>query len=404
MAGATHPNFQLFSFVEGTVLGTTPASALQKSNIAASPTIQRDRQSQPPDYVTAGSLLPYKSIVLMDDGTVTVPTTPLQYENLYPFHEGIMGADRASIAEFSDTDISCTSNVLNDAAGAGFLSSVGDCVYITFASAGDGTTGWYGPILAATTSDLTFPAGQISNFVAGNAVTINDYKRLVPGTTLKAYSIEHQITSLTTFFRSALYCVPTSWTFSWTAGANFATEEGSFFGKPQAKSAATIGTGGATAALTTDPLNSGSGVGTIFLAEATTNLYATATISDLSINIARETGHEPGLGSNTFSVAALGKHEVTGSMTMVLDDSTAAIIDEFEDNDSLWLRWDVVDGQSNRMCFFASAVALTARTEGDQNNMIHQTFDFKCHDPLKESGWVNNITGMPMFGIYYNPV
>jgi len=399
-----HPNFQLFSFVEESTLGTTPTSALQLSNIGATPTIQRDRQSVAPSYTTANSLLPFKSIVLMDDGTVTVPTTPLQYENLYLFHEGVMGGDRVSVAEVTGTDFSVSTNVLAQvAAGLGSL-AVGDCIHVTFGTPSDGTTGWYGPLLAAAAASVTLPANQLADFTAGNTVTVDDAKRLVPGNTLKGYSIEHQLTNLTTFFRASKYSIPTSWTFNWASGANFATEEGAFFGKPQAKAAATVGTGSATAALTTDPMNSGTGVGTVYLAEATTDLYATATIADLSITFARDDGKAPGLGSNSFSVAALGELSVTGTMTMVLDDGTAAIIDEFEDNDSLWLRWDIVDGQSNRMCFFASAIALTARSESDANNMMHQQFTFASHDPLKESGWVNNIAGMPMCGIHYMPV
>ena len=399
-----HPNFQLFSFVEESALGTTPASALQLSNIGATPTISRDRQSQAPGYVTANSLLPFKSIVLMDDGTITVPTTPLQYENLYLFHEGIMGASRASVSEVTGTDFSCATDVFAQvAAGLGSL-AVGDCIHVTFGTPGDGTTGWYGPLLAVSAASVTLPAGQMADFTAGNTVTVDDFKRLKPGTTLKGYTVEHQLTNLTTFFRHAKYCIPTSWTFSWSAGANFATEEGAMFGKPQAKAAATAGTGSATAALTTDPLNSGTGFGTLFLAEATTNLMASATISDLSITIARNNGKAPGLGANTFSVAALGDLSVTGSVTMVLDDVTAATVDEFEDNDSLWARFDLVDGQSNRMCFFLSALALTARTESDANNLMHQTYTFACHDPLKESGWVNNIAGMPMIQIAYMPV
>ena len=395
-----HRKFTKFSLLEESTAGTTPASAMQLINLGSMPSFKRDRSLSKPDYVTAGDRTPYPLEVLSENGSLSIPSTPLQYRNLLQVHEGVYANDEVSVSAVSATTISVTSNIMNDtASGFGSL-AVGDCYYITFGGAGP-TDGIYGPVLLQSSANITFPAGQIANFSTGSTITIKAFNRLTDGEVFKTYSAEWEATKLTTYFENSTYAVPNSLAWSWSAGGNFATEEAAFICKKPTKATVTIGTGAATAAPTAAAMNAANRVGTLWLGEAATNLIAGAVVADWNFSIVNDNGFQDGVGATDFQVAVLGDITTTLSATMVLDNTTLAIIDEFQDNDTLWARWDVSDAQGNRMIWFNSAMKFGERDKGESNNIINQSITLTGHDPLKSSGDTHNIATMPMAALFY---
>lgn len=395
-----HRKFTKFNLLEEATAGTTPASAFQLINLGAMPSFKRDRTTGKPDYVTAGDRTPYPLEVLSENGSLTIPSTPLQYRNLLQVHEGVYANDEVTVAAISAATIAVATNVMTDSANGFGNLAVGDCFHIAFGGSGP-TDDVYGPLLAAAAGSITFPAGQIADFSLGNTVVIKTFNRLTDGEAFKTYSTEWEATKLTTYFENATYAVPNSLSWSWSAGGNFATEEASFKCKKPTKATATIGTGAATAAPTAAAMNAANRVGTLWLGETSTNLIAGGTVAEWNFSIVNDNGFQDGVGATDFQVAVLGDITTTLTATLVLDNTTLAIIDEFEDNDTMWARWDVTDAQGNRMIWFNSAMKWEDRDKGESNNIINQSITLVGHDPLKSSGDTHNIATMPMTALFY---
>ncbi len=396
-----HRKFQTFALLEEATPGTTPASAMQFLNLGGAPTFDRARTVAAPEFVTTGDLEMYPIEKLLEEGALSFPATSLQYRNWVQVHEGVYGNDETTVAAISETDISVTSDVMSNVGASAFTNlAVGDSFHIAFGGSGP-TDGIYGPLLAAAAGSITFPAGQIADFAAGNTVVVKTFNRLPLAETFKSFSAEQVLTKLTTYFEGGTYYVPNSVAWSWAAGGSFATEEASFRGKKMTKATATIGTGAATAAPTAPAMNASGRVGTLWLGEVATNSIAGATIADWNYSLTRNNGFQPGVGSDDFDTACLGAAERVLTATMVLDDTTAALVDEFEDLDTLWARWDVVDAAGNRIVWFDAAMKPGERTKGEANDIINHTFTLTGHDPLKSSGDTHNITGMPSAAMFY---
>ena len=396
-----HRKFTNFSLLEEATAGTTPASAMQLVSVAGMPAFKRDRTTGAPDFVTSGDRTPYPQEIFVDEGSLSIPASPLVYRNLIQPIEGIYASDEVTVAAISETDISVTSDVMSSVGGTAFTNlAVGDCFHIAFGGGGP-TDGIYGPLQAAAAGSITFPAGQIADYTAGSTQVHKTFNRLTDGEVFKTYSAEWEATKLTTYFENAVYMTPNSYEMSWSAGGGFATETVTFRGKKPTKAAATIGTGAATAAPTSSAMSASQRFGTLVIGEVATNLVASAVISELTFGITNDNGFGPGLGTTDFQVAVLGDIVTTLKATMVLDDVTAAIVDEFEDLDTLWTRFDMTDAQGNRIVYFNSAMKPTDRDKGDSNNILNQSIDLVGHDPLKSSGDTHNITGMPMTSVFF---
>lgn len=382
---AQNIKFTNFGLIEESTAGTTPSSALQLYNLGGIPSFNRERQIGSPSIVTSADLRRYPDEVLQEDGSLSLPSTPLQYRNWLEVYEGLYGNDVTTVAQISGTDISVTSDVMNSVAGGFGNLADGDCLYITFAEAGDGTTGVYGPITSASANNITFPAGQLADFSAGNTVTINDFDRLTDSTTYKSYSVEWQPSQLTTYFESGVYYTPQTLGHSWQQG-QFATQEATLAGKPPGEGAATIGTGAATAAPTSNFMNSAGRFGTVYIASTATNLAASCITPTWSHSINRSVGRGYGVGGTGFSAAVLGDLTSTISFSMVLDDNSKALRTNMEAHDTLWVRWDVVDEQGNRIIWFEPSMKINTDTTGENDTLYTKSFELNAHDPAKDSG------------------
>lgn len=378
---ATDKVFAKVGIIEETTFGVTPSAALQLLN-AESFVLGRPRNLQRPEIFTNDRRL-YPQRITQEDGSLEI-AAPIQYANQVLLREGLFFSDESSLASITDIDISCTANVLNDAAGAGFgIFQVGDMVHISGAGFGGGNAaGWYGPITVATTSNLTFPSGQISNFSAGGSVTVKTI-RMVDGTTAKSYSVEQQLTQLTNSFRNGKGFRVQRGMFSWKQG-DFARESFTLIGKAPIMAAATIGTGGPTAAPTTGFMNSVQDFGTIRVDAGSTLLI----VSSLDLELENVLSPYYGLGSVGPQEIAYGSLRGTVSFSVIMDDAADTFMDKVEAHNTVALQWSWKDPQGNQMAILLPACKVD---EGDpqldsaSGIAEIQNFKLSIHDPAKDS-------------------
>ena len=168
-------------------------------------------------------------------------------------------------------------------------------------------------------------------------------------------------------------------------------------GRKVQSAAATIGTGGATAALTTDYMNSignvagidGAPVGGVWISTTEgTNLMATlSTVSSWTFAFGRDTSIGRGIAGDTgFTDAEIGKINATVDMTVILNDTTKALFTGAEAHSTYSLGWAVVDAQGNRVCFSIPASKVVGDiTIADNDERYEIPLQFKSHDPAEDS-------------------
>jgi len=396
MATGNHLRHTLIGIVEETVAGTTPASAMQLLNVGGNPNPTRSRTVEAPQ-ILSNNLRGIPSQVLQSDGSWSIPATPMQYRNFLNFYEGIFGNDEGAAVSISGTGISAATNAVADTGNGLATVLSGDWVYMTDGNAGaDFASAWFGPVTSgATAGSFSLPAGQMPNFSAGNTVTIKT-RRLVDGSLTKTYSIEQQLTKLTTVWRNSVYAFPTSMSWAWSQGA-YATEAVTIASQQTNSAAATIGTGTATAALATDYMNATSHVAGIdgaptggmwISTTAGTNLVATATtISSLGLTINRNNSIERSIGSVGLTGEDIGEIDATIDVTVILNDTTKALLTGMDAHSTYSLGWAVVDAQGNRACFsFPATKCVSDITISDADNKYVLPIQFKSHDPLRDTG------------------
>lgn len=385
------------SIVEETVYGTTPASALQLINVTSFD-LQRPRSIERPNVLT-GDRRRHANVVLQDDGSLTVPS-PLQYLNNLLLMEGVQGNDiDAAFAETQTDIVIDTSGTITTVAGDFSALNAGDWIFVAGATTA-GNNGWKGPIVSATTTVITVPASQVTT--DGAATVTIQTQSLNDGIIEKSYSVEWEDTGLTNRFRGGTGMSVQSATWSWAEGS-FATESYELIGQAPVKSAATIGTGGPTAALTTDFMNSVDNWGSIFIAETA----STHIISDLTLTVTNQLNPVRGLGSIGPSAITFGNQDIALTATILYDDNSDALFAQIEDHDTISIFWEVVDDQSNHIGFFVPALKADdgQPNVGEAGNQVSFTLTASGHDPAKDTASAYTSSGFDrQFAIFFSVV
>lgn len=397
----TMGNFTTIGAVEESTFGTTPSSALQLVNASGIKMPQNLKRERP--NVLTGDRRRYPERTLQKSGEGLNLPMPLQYENDLLFMEGLMNNSRASAVTVTAVTIATTATTITDS-GNGFGSfASGDLVEVSgFASGAANRI--YGPIIKTSAGVLTVPTGQTPGVVAaGDSVTVRT-RRLVDGSTLKSYSIEYQLTKLTTMFRSAKGQRVKQAKYSWQQG-NFATAEYTFDGKVPAKASATIGTGAATAAKTSRFMNSvddfqrfaigagGSGLGSMIVTKWDA-MYANVLAPIY------------GLGNVGPQQIDVGPMDVSVDLSIYMDDNAKDALDASSAETTLWMWHSIVDPNGNKVAFLLPAGTLIVDDVpvNGAEDLVSIDAKFTAHDPAKDSSstWYSNSFGFQA-GIFFFP-
>lgn len=386
--------------VEESSYGVTPASALQLINVSGVKMPRNVKRERP--NVLTGDRRRYPTRVLQKSGAGLTLPMPLQYENDLLFLEGLMNGTRGSAVTVTATTISFTATTIKDSANGFTNFQSGDLVYVSGAGVA-GNNGWKGPIVKVDAGELTIPAGQVGIEAATESITVQT-RRLLDAETLKSYSIEYQLSKLTTYFRNALGQVVKSGKYSWAQGS-FATAEFTLQGKVPSTAAATIGTGAATAAKTSGFMNAVDDFQLFKFGGYGTTLNA-ITVTKWDAMFENILAELYGLGNVGPSLQDLGPFDASVDLSVYMDNNAKDLLAAAEANSTLWVWWALVDPQGNRVAFSLPAV----KVEFDDvpvNGAEEQTaIDAKitAHDPAKDSSstWAANSFGYQA-GVYFVP-
>jgi hypothetical protein len=394
---AQDTTYTTMGIVEETVYGETPASALQLVNLTNFPGMKRVRNSSRPDVLT-GDRRRFANVELQLDGTLSLQSI-LQYGNLTALHEGLMASDVDTPVNITGTTMSAvgTTGVCTDgSAGLGTIQD-GDMLYITGTDSG-ANDGWKGPVTSAAAGVFTVPASQIVDETGPTDWTIKTTRHL-DGNAPKSFSCEWHATQLTNKFRAALGQRVSGATWSWQAG-QFVEESFELAGLAPDLGAATIGTGGPTAAATTQFLGPVSDFGKIYVSGVETTFI----ISSLNLSVQNVLSPLYGLGSAGPSETSTGPMDITLSASVAYDDNSDALVADIEAFNTVSVWWDVLDAAGNRFCFSLPAVkADSGDPSGGSAGSFIEIPDvvFSGHDPSKDptSAYYSDAFGY-QFGIY----
>lgn len=396
-------NYTTVAAVEESSYGVTPASALQLIN-ASGIKMPQNRKRGKPD-VLSGSPRRYPGRVLQKSGQgLTIPM-PGQYENALLFHEGLLGNTRASLATLTATDISFTEDTTDkiESVANGFTDFLtGDLIFVTGAGAGSNAGKWVGPVVKTDDGELIVPDGQIVDQASGGSVTLRT-RRLVDGTADKSYSVEYQLTKLTTMFRHALGQKVASGKFSWKQG-EFMTEEFMLTGKVPVKAAATVGTGAATAAKTTGFLNAVDDLRQLFIGGYGTTLNA-MTISSYDLTIDRMVELVYGLMNVGPSKAELGSIDASLDVQILMEDAAKDLIDASQADETLFTFVGNTDPQGNHwaVCLPAVKVDVDDVPVDKADSLVNLAAKFTAHDPAKDADSPLGLLIPYQVGFFYCP-
>jgi hypothetical protein len=396
-------NYARVAMVEESSYGVTPASALQLINVSGIKMPQNLKRGKP-DVLT-GDRRRYPGRVLQRSGQGLTLPMPWQYENDLMLLEGLLNSTRGALVTVTDVDISFTEDTVDkiESAGNGFGSFLtGDMIFITGVGAGANAGKWVGPIVKVDAGELTIPDGQIVDEAAGGSVTMRT-RRLVDAQTLKSYSVEYELTKLTTMFRHALGQRVASGKWSWKQG-EFATAEYMLTGQRPLKAAATIGTGAATAAKTTGFLNAVDDLRQLFVGGYGSTLNDILMTSwDFSLENMVELIF--GLKNIGPSQVDVGSFDGTLDVSMMMSDDVKDLIDASLADETLYAFWASTDLQGNHLCFSLPALKCDVDDVPVEkaDSIVNVNAKFHVHDPAKDADSPLGTTIPYQAGIFFCP-
>jgi hypothetical protein len=364
--------------------GVTAASALQLVNVSGIK-MPQNRKRGKPDVLT-GDRRRHPSRILQKSGQGLSMPMPWQYENDLMLLEGLMNSTRGSLVTVTGIDIEFTEDTadkVESAANAFTNFLTGDMIFVTGVGAGANAGQWIGPIVKVDAGELTIPDGQIVDQAAGATVTMRT-RRLVDASTLKSYSVEYELTKLTTMFRNAVGQRVASGKWSWKQG-EFATAEYMLTGQVPSKAAATIGTGAPTAAKTTGFLNAVDDLRQLFVGGYGTTLNDILMTSwDFSFENMMELIF--GLKNVGPSQVDVGAFDGTLDVSMMMSDDVKDLIDASQADESLFAFWASTDLQGNHLCWSLPALKCDVDDVPVEkaDSIVSVNAKFYAHDPAKD--------------------
>lgn len=172
---------------------------------------------------------------------------------------------------------------------------------------------------------------------------------LANGTTKYSYTIEHEQSDITQFI-SFTGCRVNSLSLSLTPGSILTGSLG-FMGKTNAIAGTTVGTGSATAATTTDPMNAVDHV------SALTEGGSSVELVSLELSIANNLRAQPILASLTPDGIGYGRFNVTGTLEAYFADAT--LLTKYLNNTQSSLRVSLTDTAGNAYVIDLPAIRYT---------------------------------------------
>lgn len=325
-------------FVEESTWGTTPASALvelRKTSMNFRPIIAK---TESPEIINDAQVL---DLILTDQAAEGEMDFALHYGAYDKFLEGLVrSAFPGSPVTITAATISAASadNSFNDS-GNGFVTAgfIAGQMIKTSGFSNSANNGYF--VVSSVTAGKIIVTGGTLVVEAAGSRTIKGTP-ITNGTTKKSYSIEDTFTNTagTTHYIGYTGMRVGGASLSLAPGS-IATGSFSFMGKRGVSSAATIGTGAATAAATTPVMNS---IGDVkFIQEGGTAIELT----NLSLNFDNGLRTRGAIGTLGATGIGQGQFRVTGSLSLYMENRT--LFDKAVNQTESSIAWVVEDSAGN---------------------------------------------------------
>lgn len=244
-------NRMALRFLEEVTWGTTPASAgtnvrITSESLGQSTTFQASQELRSDRAVPRGARTDIQA-----EGDISFE---LSYGNLDSLFEGLCGATAWPTEETitaATLSVANADNSFNDS-GSGFSFTAGQWVRVSGFTGTATNNGWF-RVETAAAGKITVSGATLTDETAGDTVTIEGTRLLGNGTNKISYTLEKDFADITEFI---------SFTGMRVGGLTMNIEVGSlitgtmgFLGKVADATAATVFTGGPTAAPTNDVMN-----------------------------------------------------------------------------------------------------------------------------------------------------
>ena len=353
-------------YLEEVTWGETPASAMTnlratgeslKYNIetTVSEELRSDRQITDLVQVGAGA-----------EGDINFELSHATFDDL--LEAALYGAFSADLAISAATiDAAASDDSFNDSGSGLGAIVVGQWINVQGFSGDVSNNGW-ARVLTATAAKVTVDKALVDDAV-GETVTING-SMLRNGTTRKSFTLEKEFGDVTQFLSYAGMVVG-DLSLDFSAGS-ILTGAFAFMGKSGARAAATVGTGGATDAPTTDVMNAVSNLLNI----EEDNDPSTALVSTLSMALTNNLRTLPIIGALAAGEIGSGRIGLTGNLNAYFEDG--ALYDKFLNNTSSSVSFRLEDAAGNAYVFTMPRIkwsdANIVAGGIDQDVMVEMTY------------------------------
>lgn len=359
-------------YVPEVTFGTTPASALQIVE-PTSEGFEGIKETKVSDkIVSTRRVKAIRGVGYESRGQIGNEVsygTPLN-----DFLAGALMSTWASEDSVTDTSIAATATQFTDTGNGLGIFQVGQYVYVSGFS-DSSIDGVYRVTAAAAGALDVFPAPTTTES-AGQSVTIKSFL-ITQGTTLRSFSFEKEFTDLTNKFRNYLGCRVDTFGLS-VAARDFAKYTVGFRGLRENKASSTIGTGGPTAAPTTDVMTSSTDV--LRISESDTAYE----VKEVNCQLANNLRTKAVVASADPSGIGAGRCDITGTIVLYLDDTNDALKTKFVDDVYGSLGFSMQDAAGNAYGFYLPSISFDSAPEPIAGNSqdIELTLGFTArNDP-----------------------
>jgi hypothetical protein len=301
------------------------------------------------------------------------------------FSAGIRSSAFGAATSVTNTTISADATSIVDTS-AGFGSIItGQFVKVT--GFGDSDLNRTYLVTTAATGTLSVYPAPASTEAAGTTVVVQGAD-VWNGTQKRWFSFEREHTDLSTVFQNYVGSGCGGWSISWGAGEKVNCSF-NFMGNTEGTAAATIGTGTATAATTTDVMNSISDL--VVMGEGAT--LATLTVMSGTINVSNPLRVQRVAGSTSPSGVGMGTVEVSGSLRVYLADNTLKAKVLAHTASSLAVAFE--DDAGNALGFYLPSLkyARADTPTGGRDQDIVMELDFNAYKDAT-TGYTIHVTKM----------
>ena len=345
-------NRTLLSYVEESVFGTTPVSALKNFRFTGE-SLDHTTESSQSAEVRADRQIP--DHIRTNVGASGDLNFELSYSALDDFLEGLLGADWPATVSISRTDIQAIApnNVFSTVAGdfsgiqigqwvlvAGFDTGANNGYFLVTDKQSDSSGDW-----------IQVTGGTLVDEAAGDTVTIKG-TCIFNGTTAKSYSIEKHFQDVSKF-DSFVGCRVGAMSLNIAANA-IITGSLSLTGlRGAATQVATIGTGANVAAPTNDVMNAIDPVAAI--REGGT--LVTQDITAITLAITNNLRAQPAVATLGAAGIGIGSFNVSGTFNAYFEDRS--FLDKYRGFTETSLAFRVIDGDGNAYMFNLPAIKFS---------------------------------------------